>query len=316
MLFLWEEAVNLPLAGSSGSVNDGLRCLNLTKASSVSSKSLIISVWMKTSDVDIAIAWNRIGQALVKSSHALARSEDSRNSLRNSGVLHEQCLKIDIDGDLVGQRLGNVLISVLNGKLLGRWCRSEGRTVNKRNLSALLTVKKRSIVWSSWSRLIGSGVRTATILESRNLLVKVVSSLRIVAGGSSARSIWHEGETRHITRISSLWKVWHSSGGVRAVAGLRELAWAQWLSRIQGRSHHDGIVCRIVIELTSSEGSRSHIGVRHGEVGELIHHLAHGSSVVLSTLSKGSLLALRVSGSACLRLSVHVGCRAVVEGIL
>ena len=90
---------DLPLASTSRSVDDGLGSLDLAESSSVRSKSLIISVWMKTTNVDVAIARNGVGQALIKSAHALSRSEDSRDSTRNSWVLEEQGVNVDINWD-------------------------------------------------------------------------------------------------------------------------------------------------------------------------------------------------------------------------
>jgi hypothetical protein len=298
--------VYLPLASTGSSINDGLRGLNLSEASSVGSESLVISVGMKTSDVHVSVTVNGVGQALIESSHALARSKDSRNSSWDTWVLDEQGINVDVDGDgLVGQRLGNLLVSVLRGELLRRWSRSEWRAIDSRNLGTLLTLKNWTVVGSTWSRLIGSGVRATTILKSGDLLVILVSSLGVVAGGSSAGSVWHDRESRKVARVCSLWEIWHSSS-IGTVTILGELGWGQWLSRIHSRSYQIGIVCRIVEvlasterKLTSTKGRRSsHVGTRHGEVSELAHHLAHGGVVVLAALSIGGGLTLRVAVDA------------------
>jgi hypothetical protein len=101
-------ASSLPLASTRGSIDYSLGSFDFSKSGSVYSKSLIISVRMKSADVNVAIAGNGIGQALIKSSHALSRSEDSWNSRRNSRVLYEQCIDVNVNWDGLVRQLGRL----------------------------------------------------------------------------------------------------------------------------------------------------------------------------------------------------------------
>lgn len=90
---------HIPLASTSGGVNDSLGGLNLAKTISESSEGLVVSVWVQSSDVNIAVAIDGVGETLVEGSHALARSEDGRNSSWNGWLLEKQCVDVNIDWD-------------------------------------------------------------------------------------------------------------------------------------------------------------------------------------------------------------------------
>ena len=63
------------LASTGGSVDDSLRGLDASEASSICSESLIVGIWVKTTDINITVTVNWVGQALLQSSHVLAGSE-------------------------------------------------------------------------------------------------------------------------------------------------------------------------------------------------------------------------------------------------
>ena len=54
---------------------------------------------MKATNIDVAVARDGVGQTLVESSHALARGEDGGYSGRDSWVLNEQSINVDINWD-------------------------------------------------------------------------------------------------------------------------------------------------------------------------------------------------------------------------
>lgn len=261
---------------------------------------------METTNVDIAIAVNGVGQALIKSSHGLAGSEDGRDRRRNGRVLHEQSVDVNVDRNCLVGCLGS--LRKLCGKLLWRRCRTEWRTINLGNVSSMIAQRDRAIVWSTRSRLIGR-IRSTTILKTRNVLAQMISSVSVVTTSSwSVRH--HGGVARHVTRVASLRKVGHG-GGVGIIRGVGQLSRSQRLGRIHAGSTEElaisgNVKLRVGGELVRHGRSGSQVGSR--ETGELVEHDVHG--IALSSrsrnLSKGAL-ALGLMVSAVWRLSVHVG---------
>ena len=292
--------VNLPLASSSGGINDSLGGLDTTKAIGICSKSFIVSVGMKTTNVDIAIARNEIGQALIKSAHALLGSVDSRYCKWNSWMLLDQCINVDIDGDLlVWQRLDILRRYMLKRKLLRRWRGTKGRTID--DVSSLVVIDC-TVVRGPGSRLVG-GVGSATIVKSRNLFAQVISSVGIV---SSPRGVRHGRRiTGNIAVISSLCKV-RQSRRILAVRVVMSRCWCHGLSRV-----HAGGVNKLTIgsvkHLAADRYSRRGNTRTKTETSELVEKGVHGSIVSLGTsagrLSGGSTarVGLRVSSSLKVR---------------
>ena len=221
---------NLPLASSSRIVDDCLGGLNLSKSGSVGSESLIVSVWMKSTNVDVAIAGDGVRQALVKSSHALTWSEDSWYSRRNNWVLNKQSIDVNINWDGLERHLAS--LGDVCWELLWRGCRTKWRTVYLSNVSTMIAQRDRAIVRSTRSRFVGR-VGAATVLKTWNILVKGIYSLRVVTTGSW--SVWHHGRIAwKVARVGSLRKVRHG-GGVGIVRAVGDLSWRQRLGRIHGR---------------------------------------------------------------------------------
>jgi hypothetical protein len=54
------DGSKLPLAGSSGGINDGLGCFNLPESSGIGGQGIIIGIRVKTSNVDVAITGNKV----------------------------------------------------------------------------------------------------------------------------------------------------------------------------------------------------------------------------------------------------------------
>ena len=52
--------INIPLASTGRGINDGLGCLDLSKARSEGGKGLVISVGVEAANVDVAIACNGV----------------------------------------------------------------------------------------------------------------------------------------------------------------------------------------------------------------------------------------------------------------
>jgi hypothetical protein len=95
--FLEMNGQSIPLASTSGSIYNGLRGFDFSESSCIRSKSLVVSLGMKTTNVDVTVARDWVRQALVKSTHALARGEYGWNSTRNSWMLEKQCINVNID---------------------------------------------------------------------------------------------------------------------------------------------------------------------------------------------------------------------------
>lgn len=92
---------------------------------------------MKTTNVGVTIALDRVGQALVESSHALTRSEDSGYSMRDRWVLEKQSFNVDTNWDCLERHLGRQR-DVLNYKTLRGRCIAEQRLINWSNMSAMI----------------------------------------------------------------------------------------------------------------------------------------------------------------------------------
>ena len=84
------------LASTSGSVDDSFGRFNTAKARSISSESLIVGVWVETADVDVAVAVNWVGQALLKSSHVLTWSKDGWDCWWDRWILTKEGIDIDV----------------------------------------------------------------------------------------------------------------------------------------------------------------------------------------------------------------------------
>ena len=121
---------------------------------------------------------------------------------------------------------------MLSWETLRRRRRAKWRTIGLSDVSAVITKRHRAVIWSTRSRLVGR-VGTATILEARNILVKLVCAARVVTTGG--RSVWHHGRvTREISGISSLADI-RQSCSICVVRIVGKLSWSQRLVRIHAR---------------------------------------------------------------------------------
>ncbi len=218
------------LASTGGGVNDSLRGLNTSKASSISSKCLIIDIRVKTTDVDVAIAVNWVGQALLKSSHVLAWSEDSWNCWWDGWLLLKEGINIDVLSNvLVGDALHSVsLLSIWSW----RWSRVKRRSIVAGNNGTMVAMTQ-AVEWGAWSRLVG-GVGTTSVVEAWDVLVH-----RLMAIAHVALAIWHHAVSWwEIAWVRSLWSIdtwWIGESSIWELSGTESL----WLKDIALWHIHD-----------------------------------------------------------------------------
>lgn len=97
---------DLPLASAGGRVDDSLALLDLTKASSVVGKQIIVGSRVQTTDVDVLVSLDTVIETLVQRLSLLWSSEDRRNSSGNGRLLLNEGTELGL-GDqltLVGDR--------------------------------------------------------------------------------------------------------------------------------------------------------------------------------------------------------------------
>lgn len=83
----WQDIEDLPLAGTSGGVDDRLALLNLTKTGTVLEQQLIIGGGVQTADVDVLVSLDAVFEALLEALALFRGSEYSWNSGRDGRLL-------------------------------------------------------------------------------------------------------------------------------------------------------------------------------------------------------------------------------------
>lgn len=87
-----EDMCSLPLAGTGGSVNNGLALLDLAEAGGVAGQQVVISGGVEAADVDVLVALDSVLEALVKRLALLRGGEDSRDGGRDGRFLFVESL--------------------------------------------------------------------------------------------------------------------------------------------------------------------------------------------------------------------------------
>lgn len=174
---------------------------------------------MKSADIDITISRNVVNEALLKSLHALTRSEDRWNSSRNRGVTSQQGIEVPVYHKGISVEALGVMGNVRSSSkvLLRRRCRVRGTVKDSNSRSGITRGHATTKEWGSRSGLVGR-VRGAAILKCRDLLV---GDLRALGHNTStAGGVGDIGELK-ISRETTLSKVRCGKG--RIVGRLRSL---------------------------------------------------------------------------------------------
>lgn len=301
------------LASTSGSVDDSLRGLNASEASSIGSEGLIVGIWVKTTDVNIAVTVDWVGQALLKSSHVLAGSEDGWDRWWDRWILAKESINVDaVSGILVWQWLNAVVRAEPSS---WRWRGVDWRVAGTSDNGSVVAVTE-SIERSAWSRLVGR-VRSAFVVETWNVLV--LDHLMAISHITLALWVWHDRVTWHVAWVCSLWSVESWRVGVRSISKLSGTYWL--LEDVVLWHAHDLAVHVEVLWSSTVNGWHGsswllNVGVRNVEVSlsegtNQVGHAVVGRGCSRSWVSSGLSLSVTLSLSLSLSmgglLSVHVG---------
>lgn len=138
---------NLPLAGTSASVNDGLALLDLTEARGILRQKIIVSGGMKSANVDVLVAIDAVVEALLKGLPLLGGSEDSRDSGRDRRILLDKGTKLSLSDTLALGSDGSD--HARHSKLLGRGSRV-ARAISRNDPRSIMAVRHGAKEGSAW----------------------------------------------------------------------------------------------------------------------------------------------------------------------
>lgn len=181
-----EGLENSPLAGASGSVNDGFALLNFAEAGSVLEQQIIVGGRVKAANVDILVALDAVLEALVKSLTLLRGSENSGDGRRDSRVLLDEGTKLSL-GNALGLRIDRTNHSG-NSKLLRRRS-GVARAVRRDDAWSVVAVTHGSEEGSARSRLgRGGRVGSATVVQARDVS-QATTVNSVIVGGRATGSV-------------------------------------------------------------------------------------------------------------------------------
>lgn len=260
---------NIPLASSSGSIDDRLALLNLAETGSITKQQLIVSGGVKATDVDVAVALDAVLQALFDGLGMSGRGEHGRDRVGNGRILLEQSQQLLVDdrGGLGNAARGNDL---LRG-------RSVEAGADHSNATIGATVRESAKERGSRGGLVG-GVRAPTVLEPRSL------AAALTVRGDTARRVRHRVVRNRQGGISGLNGV--LSGNANLVGRLRRHT---DVHRDRIGLVGDLLILHVVLVTSLVLGNGRVAGTRRqGEVAELTHDCVHVVSAVAGLMTMGS----------------------------
>lgn len=181
---------DLPLASTSGSVDDGLGLLNVTEAKAELQEQVVISGGVQTADVAVLVALDAVLEALVKALALLRSGEHSRDSSGDGGIKLHQNTKIGLSNTLA---LGRDLTDHTgDSKLLRRGGRVAG-AITRQDPSLVDVTAHGTEERGARSGLGGGGrVRSTAVLQAGQLTLEATVETVAAVGGSAARRVGHD----------------------------------------------------------------------------------------------------------------------------
>ena len=192
------RAIRVPLASTSGGINDGLGSFDRAEATSKESKELVIGGRVKAANIDIAVARDAILKTLLNALHLTRRGEDSGNSLGNGRLLSKNCIELSI-ADNINSVLGSIHVQSSHAQLLRRRRGIRGAIVAS-NARGVFPSVNATPEGSSRGRFIG-GIRTTTVLKGRDIGMNTFSAVLTYLPAS-----WSERDEsghRHLHTVES-----------------------------------------------------------------------------------------------------------------